>query len=263
MKTIIEYMGVGLVTKDMEPGSLYIEISPVEQIPSVDGDLGKNDTVSTTGKDMSGKNVVVKADKTGAITARWLPEDNSNVITAPCVNAGETVNIYDVGGTGEYGWRTLGTDMDIRKRDRYILFIPSKPSKDKNWLDKGYYFMVDSVGKSVSLHTSNDDGEATTYDLVLNTKDGVISINDGLANTITLTSLKGSLHIKTNNRIDLEAPKFTVKNTVCELVQTISDLIGVLMSEVHIDSRKGETSVSTGTVSALGKLKSKISSFLG
>ena len=55
--------------------------------------------------------------------------------------------------------------------------------------------------------------------------------------------------------------KFSVSNSAEELITILSDLVSTLSSEVHIDSAKGNTYVSPGTVNALNDIKKRIDSF--
>jgi len=258
----ISFYGIGIVAKNKEVNSLYIEVTPTETMPTMDGELGKQNIVTSESTDSSGNASISKVDKTGAITARWLNDNTSNVISPPQVRVGEQVKLYVLAGGNEYGWKTLGSDHDLRDRDRYIVFASSKPEKSSDWITKGYYVLLDAIDKKVQIHTSTADSEPVGFDMVFDTKEGAFFLVDTLGNYIKLDSVKGNYEIGLINKMDIKLKKFSVDNGTCNLVQTLSDLCSVLIAQSHIDSMRGHTTISPETKSAIEGIKSKLNTFI-
>ena len=59
----------------------------------------------------------------------------------------------------------------------------------------------------MKLHTSDNDGELTTYDVLINTKEGVLEIKDGIGNSVLMSSSEGSLTVTMNAKVTIKAPE--------------------------------------------------------
>ena len=81
-----QYYGLGIVAKDKPTNSLYVEVTPIETMPNTDGEAGKKNIVNSSAEDSSGNANTAVVDKTTAITARWLNDNTSNIITPPLLS---------------------------------------------------------------------------------------------------------------------------------------------------------------------------------
>jgi phage baseplate assembly protein gpV len=80
--------------------------------------------------------------------------------------------------------------------------------------ETSYWFEVDTLNKYVKLHTSDNDGELTTYDITLNTKEGSLEIKDGVGNSVLMNSSEGSLTATMNSKVTLKAPEIVLDGDV-------------------------------------------------
>lgn len=257
------FHSLGYVAADKAKDKYYVEIIPIEQLPSTDGKITPNNIVVSNIKDDTGKNISNVVNKTATVHAKWIKLDCSNRINPPDVCKGETVFIYTFNGLDAYFWSTAYAEPDLRKRERAMYFWSSKASiAEKDWPKKGYSITVDTYDKYVVLHTSDGDGEFTTYDIELDTKAGKFSITDGRDNVLILNSAENKLQIKTNLAIELVTEKFSVTNKTGELLSMLSSFVKAVMDMTHKDSLKGETAITTTSKSVLSGIKTKIDSFI-
>lgn len=254
----------GVAVKDLAVGSLMLEILPIDDLPNTDGDVGKNTMENTTTLDKDGSAASVAIDTTKAVTAKWLPIMNPNQVTPPLLVKGEYVGLLNIDGTDEYYWYPWTNSFDLRLHDVFRLYFPSKPGISKDNLDqKGYMLVVDTLNKFAAFKTTNADGEVTTYDIELDTKKGYFSFEDGFGNKFQLNSVTGESFTNVKKKTTINTPKLAINSNSAELISTLSELTSVLMSQIHIDSRNGNTSVSPGTKNKLQAIKTKIDSFIG
>ena len=173
---------LGIVVVDKPETSDIIQVFPSEQLPFAEGDLSKN--------------------KRMQISASWIRIGDSNRFTSPDVYKGETVQIYRYANTEEYFWSDIMREPSLRKKERVIYAISNVPGKgDVQSLDKSYYLEMSTKDKRIHLHTADNDGELCTYDIVLDTVKGNLTILDGMGNIITLDSKPGNLNFKLNGSL--------------------------------------------------------------
>lgn len=197
------YVGIGQAVKDKVEDSFDLEITMVESMPSLEGDYNEKEKINLEYTDVKGNTTNVNLDKGKSVTAKWIGLYNSNRITAPDVVIGEMVHLFQQGGNDEYFWSSIGTNM--RKKEKVIYYFSNKDASAVNAAkgEEGYYLMVDTKNKELVLHTSNNDGEASAYDVVINTEEGKVTLVDFQGNYFELISPEGKLNIRINQDITI------------------------------------------------------------
>lgn len=199
----LKLYAIGYIAKDIEEDSMFVDIFPAESINTHEGELNDQSIVNTTTKDIEGNVLTIAVDKSRLITAKWLPLNQSNRVTPPNVCKGETVIIYNYAGTDDYYWNTMYAEPDLRKREKATYYFSNKGSIEDGWEDKAYTFTIDTINKYIKLHTADNDGELTTYDLTINTEEGIITLIDGKDNSVELNSDSDILTINTNMGLNI------------------------------------------------------------
>lgn len=130
---------------------------------------------------------IVKVIHGTSVTAKWL-KFNTNRITAPDVRRNDQVLIWRLGNTDRYFW----TDMNVSnvKRLETVVYAwsadPKNPVKDD--LSNAYFLEISTHNKSITLQTSQANGEPYGYTIQLNTADGVFQLVDTDQNIMYLNS---------------------------------------------------------------------------
>lgn len=269
LETNFRCLGKAIVTKDKEEDAYEVEVHLVEAMPSLEGDYNEVENKNFSYVDANNQTVSVQKDKSKTITAKWIGLYNSNRISAPDVVIGEMVYIFQEGGNDEYFWAS--TSMNMRKKEKVIYSYANKNDSMVNEEsgDKQYYLVVDTKNKEIVLHTDSSDGEYTTYDIVINTKDGKVAIKDGKNNYIELDSSNDTYTLNMNNNYlgvvtnnyDINCNNFSVNNSSNELIQVLMDFTDVCRNEVHSESIGTYTTVSGQTRSQLARIKSRLATF--
>lgn len=190
--------GLGIVAANKELQSKLIEVTPIETLPMLDGEITDNiETVITKGKDSLGGMYEDSVLTTVSIQAEWLPIGISNRVTAPDVRRGEHVVLYKFGDTDKYYWTTLLYDMKLRKLETAIWAFSNTRNEDLDGTsDTTYFLEISTHKKLIHLHTSKSDGEPFVYDIQLNTKDGVFTFLDDIGNYIQIDSKNVRIEVK-------------------------------------------------------------------
>lgn len=219
METKFKCIGIGIVTKDKPEDSVWVEVHPVENMPSMEGDYNQPDKLKYQGEDSQARHVSFNIDRSKTITCRWIDLYNSNRGSAPDVVIGEKVHLWQMAGEDIYYWTSIGIEM--RKLEKVLYMYAnkreSKPNDDNG--EEAYYFLVDTRNKELVLHTANNDGEKSLYDFILNTLEGEFTIRDLQGNYVHLEStlVNGRLSFNVNDKV-----QGTTTHTVLESKETIT-----------------------------------------
>lgn len=269
METKFKCIGMGIVTKDKPEDSMWVEVHPVENMPSMEGDYNQPDKLKYQGADSQEQHVSFNIDRSKTMTCRWMDLYNSNRGSAPDVVIGEKVLLWQVAGDDTYYWTSIGIEM--RKREKVLTLYSNKnesaPNDDNG--EKAYYTLVDTRNKEIVVHTADNDGEYTPYDLVMNTEDGVVTFEDGKGNFLmiesqadkyTLNMLKDYLAVVGIN-YDINCTYFSVNNPTNELIQVMMDWTDVCTQQMHVETIGSLTSVSSQTINEFLRIKARLATF--
>lgn len=230
-----ELVSLAIVAKDKEEDSYIVSAYPIESIPTnTVGNIGEPENTITMNADINGDAYTVNVNKDNIIEAKWEVSEG-NRYSAPDVCKGELIKVYNIKGSDEYYWKPFKNEPTKRKREKTFSFWSNKSSiegiDESNFITKGYYTLIDTFNKLLKLHTSDNDGEATTYTGTINTKKGTVTIIDGLGNKIDLKSTEGVWTVKSNNLIELNT-----KHVVINATDTVTMNTGIYV--VNSDETK-------------------------
>lgn len=181
---------IGIVASNKKLSSKTIDVTPVEELTMLDGELTANTVnLKATGKDANGRAYSSNVNTTVTIKADWLPMGSSNRFTAPDVRRGESVMIYQFGDADQYYWTTLKDDMKLRRLETVIYGFSGTSAEVDSFNPSNCYFLEVSTHRgAVTFHTSTANGEPYAYDVQINTKEGSVTITDDAGNKFLLDS---------------------------------------------------------------------------
>ena len=234
MGSSLKLYAVGTVAEDLIVGNKAIKVQLHEIMNNIDGEVGNDNNISTNVKSSDGKVYSVNMNSSGTVPAIWL-KNNSNRVTPPNVRKGEKVEVWRVGDTDKYYWKTMGDELDLRKLEHVKwVFVNTKVEGETKIDDSNSYsFTVSTLNKFCKLHTAANDGEFTTFDIELDTKEGIIDIHDGRGNTIKLTSKEDGFLLDLKNKVDIIAAN-TV-NVVTKDATVKADTLTIITNKTSIN----------------------------
>lgn len=202
----------GIVVETKPAGTDYILVSPVDELYNQSSGLIKEKSKTFQGNKREVKTVSFKTEHESKdyVRAKWYDISGGNRTTAPDVCANETVLLFKYGDVDEYFWCTLGREPELRRLEDVLYSYSNLPDGMMAY-DKttSYWVHVSTRDKFLHIHTSNNDGEFTTYDIRIDTKQGNLKINDGVGNSIEMASDIGTISQIATKEIIRKAPKIT------------------------------------------------------
>ena len=214
----LRFYSLGIVAVDKLPDDYYIQVTPMESLPLAEGNL--KDAISSLNHslpDAQGVVTTVSISTKMTIPAKWSGLFFDNRATAPDVCQGEKVILTKFGDAEQIYWSTAEFNPQQRKKETvcYVFSNEPKPSNHNEVTkDNSYWFEVDTRGKTITLHSSANDGEVTEYDIVIDTAAGTLSVVDGLGNTVILDSGAGTLVGNINTEVTITVPNMILNSNV-------------------------------------------------
>lgn len=257
---------LGIVVESKPQATDYILVSPMEELSIQNSGLifeqeeefkgGKKPVTSTHFKsEHTSKNYV---------RAKWQSIGNGNRTSAPDVYIGETVLIYKYGNVDEYFWDEIGREPILRRLEDVLYSFSNKSdgiTKEEYDSDTSYWVRVSTRDKYIHIHTADNDGEACTYDIHINTKAGTIRTEDSLGNYTLWNSPAGTHTTVMNTEIIRRAPKITdyckvhTVNTEQHFINSRESVhkANSITDNANIVTHKTPTVRNTGNVSTQGR----------
>lgn len=183
---------IGLAAENKPLDSRHLNITPVEVLSALDGEINftpQDQTVA--GVDADGNRYEVKSTTDMTLTAEWLPL-SSNRVTPPDVRRGELIEIYQVADGDQFFWRCMGLRDDLRRLETVIFAFNGSPNEGSKGIDPEtcYFLEVSTHKKTVTFSTSQANGEPFGYHFQINANDGQVTLEDTIGNTLYLDSAR-------------------------------------------------------------------------
>jgi hypothetical protein len=241
----LKFYSYGIVAENKKLDSKVVEITPVEDLTMLDGEVKSGLVTSTvTSTDDQGGQTQIQSTTANSVPATWIPLGNDNRFTAPDVRRGAAVILYRFSDRQEFFWTTLMDDLKLRKLETVIYAWSATQKEGAEVNGDSYYFLEVSTHRGVvRFHTSQANGEFCAYDIEINAKDGVIQFVDNVGNFIMLDSREHQISAKNADDcyIDLNKKNLTIqvpetytlraKNKVEEIGETVKITSGNSITE--------------------------------
>ena len=235
---------VGRVAENKKMSEDTVEVTPVETIAFLDGEIKSNPTKQESkGTDAQGNEYQTSTTSDNTIPCKWLPLGD-NRVTPPDWRRGERVLIYQYNNEDQYYCVSMGWDRHLRKLETAV-YAWSATTDEKDTTinkDNSYAFEVSTHAKHITLTTTNKNGEPFKYTFQINTGDGVVTLTDDAGNyfeldssatKITLENIDGtsltldkeqiigickdSMSFTATNSISFDCKTFNIKSTTTNI----------------------------------------------
>jgi hypothetical protein len=150
------------------------------------------------------------ANTTNAITCYWWGE--SNRAYPPNVKKGEQVEVKKLADSDRYYWTSLGRDQNLRTTETHRIQAANNPvakgasAVNAPLTDENSMFIeISTDNKRFLIKTSMSNGEKNTYQILIDTAKGQISICDNANNEFLIDSSVPRVRMRNNkgSMIDL------------------------------------------------------------
>lgn len=205
---------IGIVVETKPPGTDYILVTPMEELGIQDSGSIKDAEGTFKGNKESVSPTNFKTEHTSKnyVRAKWNGIGQGNRTSAPDVVAGETVILYKYGDVDEYFWDDSGREPSLRRLENILYSFSNVPGDiggtpyDKS---TSYHVEVSTRDKFLHIHTADNDGEACTFDVRIDTRAGIMTCKDSLGNWSEWDAPAGKHTQNFNTEILRMAPKIT------------------------------------------------------
>lgn len=208
----------GVVAEDKPEGTNIIKVLLKDITYGVEGDVNEVKEIDINTKNSEGIHRADKVSLGKTIPARWMAGNNR--MSAPDVRKGETVKIYRYATNDDYYWEDMLEESELRGLETVSFAIKNTEAKEKINDKNSYYFTMSTRNKRITLHTSNNNGEAVSYDLDIDTKEGILTITDSRKNFIKLESKKDKLTASIVKEVNIITQTFNVQSEYTNIVAT-------------------------------------------
>lgn len=224
----LKVFSIGIAAENLklaaDDGSINhrLEVVPIEASMMLNGELNSDQIEEILkAKDANGGEYQVKSKTANSVPATWLPLGGSNRFTPPNVRRGERIVLYRFADADKFYWATLFDDIQLRKLETVIYaWSGTQDESDQSITPNSHYFLEVSTHKGlVHFHTSKKNGEFTSYDLQINTKDGFIRIQDDIGNLFIFDSKEKQIAMKNADDCFIQINK---KNAEINVPETLS-----------------------------------------
>jgi hypothetical protein len=205
---------MGIAAENLTIGSKTLHITPIEKLTFVDGELKSQPTSDTvTGTDAVGNTTQTTATTNNAITATWFPF-HSNRHTPPDIRRGERVLVWRFADLDTFLWTELGLDQQYRKLETatYVWNATQNEGDNTTSASNSYYVEVSTHKGTITLQTSQANGEKTAHTVQFNPMAGTFTFADNLGQAVFIDSVNNIIKLvnKQESMIDINQQDITI-----------------------------------------------------
>lgn len=244
IKSSLYLFSVGYVTQNKSYDSRLIQALPIESASGTDGEVAHNPVQEILkGIDSQGDAYEVKGTTTRDLECEWYPfEDNR--VTPPAVRRGELVEIYRLGNSPKYFWRSMNLRNGLRTLEHVVNAYGATPKAGGSGLsfDSCYTTAISPLNGYINLQTTKANKEPFAYTIQVNTKDGVVGVMDDVGNYFELNSKEARLKMQnsSNSYLNIEKQDIELKAD-----NSIKFIVGGTTYEMRPDSIASKTTTYT------------------
>ncbi len=190
-------LGIAANNREIDDPTGTLMVTPIEALTMLDGEIGSSPFKQIAqGIDADGQTYQTKVETDLAISCTWIGESNRR--TPPDVRRGERILIFRYADRDKFLWQSLGLDDHLRKLETVVYSISgtADEKKDGTQPELSYFLEMSSHKGSVTLSTSQANGEFTSYALQIDAKNGKVTLADNLGNSVMLNSADTVIEMK-------------------------------------------------------------------
>lgn len=217
--SVFRSMGIGYAISNVTLMEDKLEVYLPEMSPDGHGKIDPfQEVLEVDTLDSQGNLSKIKIKTTNSIECEWMPGAGW-LRKAPSIRRGERVEVFTIADTGRFWWRELGLDANLRRLDTIIIAISNKrfelnedPELELDF-ENTYFMEFSTHSKQVRIVTTDTDEEPYSYNIGLDTREGIFNINDSINNFIRLESQKRKITVSnaSKSKLTIEENKIDVE----------------------------------------------------
>jgi hypothetical protein len=222
--SMFRLFSLGRAVENKARNTRFLNVLPVEDKLAIDGEVTHSPEEQTLqGFDALGNRYDVKAVSSNDLVCEWLPSED-NRATPPDIRRNELVEIWQLGDSDQYYWRSLGLRNDLRTLESVVWTFGASPDPGGSGMDfeKCYFLQFSAHDKHITIGTSKANGEPYTYRFQINTKDGAVYLTDDIGNYFELVSKARRLQMKNSDGSFLKIERKAIDLNAAQYIKLTS-----------------------------------------
>jgi hypothetical protein len=196
--SVFHLFSLGISVENKPRNSTQLNVLASEKSSAADGEINYNPQESTRSfTDALGNQQQVKTTAERSLVCEWLPSED-NRATPPDIMRNEKIEIWRLGDSDQYYWRSMGLSNKLRTLESVVYTWNASPNPGGAGIDfKTCYFMAISAhDQHFTIGTSKANGEPYAWTFQINTKTGEFTLCDDIGNEFEIVSKEGRLQLK-------------------------------------------------------------------
>ena len=196
--SIFKLVSIGRVAQNKERASRHVEVLLLETATGTDGEITFDPhEITLEGQDANGSQYNVKTTSTRTVNCEWLPNED-NRVTPPDLRRNEIVEVWRLGDTDQYYWRSMAFRNNLRTLESVVFAWNATRTPAGGGIDFAncYFMAVSAHDKHWTIGTSKANGEPFAYTFQINTDYGAVYIKDDVGQLIELDTRNKRLQLK-------------------------------------------------------------------
>lgn len=237
---------VGRAANNKALNSKELEVTPIEQLNMLDGELVSVPFDSeVSGQKADGSEYSAKVTLNTALTATWFPM-GSNRKTPPDVRRGERVILWRYMDTDQFYWTETGWDDHLRRLEtvHYRWSATADEAADMEDPSNFYHLSISTHEGLIHLETMLANKEKAKYALQINTKEGIVGLADDFGNFWQLESVEKIISFQNGEGTLWQLDKRKIYGYAPDQMHVIAD------NKIHFVTKDFLLETQTGQINA-------------
>lgn len=256
-KSGLHLYSIGRAANNKALNSKELEITPIEQLNMLDGELVSLPFDSeVSGESADGSEYSSKVTLNTALTATWYPM-GSNRSTPPDIRRGERVVVWRMADTDQFFWTETGWDDHLRRLEtvHYKWSATKDESADMSDPKNYYHLSISTHEGMIHLETMTENGEKAKYVLQINTKDGIVSLADDFGNFGQIESEEKTISFQNGDGTLWQLDKQKLYGYAQDMMHVLAE------KKIHFQTRTFLLECEEGDINASSRFKIKTPQF--
>ena len=218
--SIFRMVSIGTSKENKPRGSGLLNVLMNEKAMATDGEIKFNpiETVREW-QDSTGTTHQVKTTAERSVPCQWLPSED-NRATPPDIMRNELVEVWRLGDSDKYYWRSLALKNGLRSLESVIYTWNASPNPGGGGinLETCYYMAVSAHDGHFTFGTSQANKEPYKYTQQFNTKEGEVTLCDDIGNEFEIISKENIIRMKNPDGTYIKIEKATIEMSANESI---------------------------------------------
>lgn len=221
--SIFRLVSIGTAKENKPRASNSLNVLMNEKAMATDGEINFNPVEQTRQwNDSQGETHQVKTTAERSVPCTWLPSED-NRATPPDIMRNELVEVWRLGDSDKYYWRSLALKNGLRALESVVYTWNASPNPGGGGVDFNtcYYMAISAHDKHFTIGTSKANGEPYGWIMQFNTGEGEFTITDDIGNEFEIVSKDNRLQLKNPDGTYLKLERKLIEMKADESIELI------------------------------------------